>query len=71
MEGIIDLMYRFDGELWIADYKTDSVSADQAAGRADRYRTQSEIYKVAVKQSLGIQPRFHCLFLRCGVAIEL
>jgi ATP-dependent helicase/nuclease subunit A len=71
MEGIIDLMYRFDGELWIADYKTDSVSADQAAARADRYRTQSEIYKVAVKQSLGIQPRFHCLFLRCGVAIEL
>lgn len=71
MEGIIDLMYRFDGELWIADYKTDSVSADQAAARAEHYRTQSEIYKVAVKQSLGIQPRFHCLFLRCGVAIEL
>ncbi len=71
MEGVIDLMYRLDGELWLADYKTDSVLADQAAARAEQYRTQSEIYKTAVKQSLGIEPRFHCLFLRCGVAVEL
>ncbi|NJN71288.1 MAG: hypothetical protein HC801_14145 [Nitrospira sp.] len=71
MEGVIDLIYRLDGELWIVDYKTDGVSADQAAVRAEQYRTQGEIYKAAVKQSLGTQPRFHCLFLRCGVAIEL
>ncbi|MDH5741478.1 MAG: PD-(D/E)XK nuclease family protein, partial [Nitrospira sp.] len=71
MEGVIDLIYRLDGELWIADYKTDGVSADQAGVRAEQYRTQGEVYKAAVKQSLGTQPRFHCLFLRCGVAIEL
>ena len=71
MEGVIDLMYRLDGELWIADYKTDAVSVDQAAVRAEQYRTQSEVYKAAVKQSLGTKPRFHCLFLRCGAAIEL
>jgi ATP-dependent helicase/nuclease subunit A len=71
MEGVIDLLYRLDGELWIADYKTDGVLADQAADRAERYRTQSEVYKAAVKQSLGAEPRFHCLFLRCGVDIEL
>ncbi len=71
MEGVIDLMYQLDGELWIADYKTDGVTADQVAVRAEQYRTQSEVYKVAVKQSLGTKPRFHCLFLRCGVAIEL
>jgi len=71
MEGVIDLIYRLAGELWIVDYKTDGVSADQAAARAEQYRTQGEIYKAAVKQSLGTQPRFHCLFLRCGVAIEL
>lgn len=71
MEGVIDLLYRCDGELWIADYKTDGVSVDQAAARAERYRTQSEIYKAAVKQSLRTEPRFHCLFLRCGVAVEL
>lgn len=71
MEGVIDLMYRLDGELWLADYKTDAVLADQAAARAEQYRIQSEIYKAAVKQSLGTEPRFDCLFLRCGVAVEL
>ncbi|MGE0645524.1 MAG: UvrD-helicase domain-containing protein [Nitrospira sp.] len=71
MEGVIDLLYRHDGELWIADYKTDGVSADQALSRAEQYRAQGEIYKAAVKQGLGTEPRFHCLFLRCGIAIEL
>lgn len=71
MEGVVDLLYRLDGELWIADYKADGVSADQAAARAERYRTQSEVYKAAVKLGLGAEPRFHCIFLRCGVAIEL
>ena len=71
MEGVIDLIYRLDGELWIADYKTDAISANQAAARAEQYRTQSEVYKAAVKQSLGAEPRFHCLFLRCATAVEL
>jgi ATP-dependent helicase/nuclease subunit A len=71
MEGVIDLIYRLDGELWIADYKTDAISADQAAAQAEQYRPQSEVYKAAVKQSLGTEPRFHCLFLRCGAAVEL
>jgi ATP-dependent helicase/nuclease subunit A len=71
MEGVMDLIYRLDGGLWVADYKTDVVSADQAAVRAERYRTQSEVYKAAVEQGLGIRPRFHCLFLRCATAVEL
>jgi ATP-dependent helicase/nuclease subunit A len=71
MEGVIDLIYRLDGELWIADYKTDAISTNQAAARAEQYRTQSEVYKAAVKQSLGAEPRFHCLFLRCATAVEL
>jgi ATP-dependent helicase/nuclease subunit A len=72
MEGVIDLLYRLDGELWVADYKTDAISADQAVARAEQYRTQSEVYKVAVQQSLGVESvRFHCLFLRCAMAVEL
>jgi ATP-dependent helicase/nuclease subunit A len=71
MEGVIDLLYQFDGEVWIADYKTDVVSADQATARAEQYRTQGEIYKAAVKQRLEVEPRFHCLFLRCGTSVEL
>ncbi|MEQ1680787.1 MAG: UvrD-helicase domain-containing protein [Nitrospira sp.] len=72
MEGVIDLLYRLDGELWVADYKTDAISADQAAVRAEQYRTQSEVYKSAIRQSLGCDSvRFHCLFLRCATAVEL
>ncbi|MDF0667703.1 MAG: UvrD-helicase domain-containing protein [Nitrospira sp.] len=71
MEGVIDLIYRLDGELWITDYKTDMVSTDQSSARAEQYRTQSEVYKAAVVQGLGIKPRFHCLFLRCATAVEL
>jgi ATP-dependent helicase/nuclease subunit A len=71
MEGVMDLLYRLDGELWIADYKTDVVSSDQAVGRAEQYRPQGEVYKAAVRQSLKLEPRFHCLFLRCAMAVEL
>ena len=71
MEGVIDLIYRLDGELWIADYKTDAISADEAVLRAERYRVQGQVYKAAVKQSLRTEPRFHCLFLRCATAVEL
>ena len=71
MEGVIDIIYRLDGELWVADYKTDVVSTDQAAGRAEQYRVQSEVYKAAVKRGLRAEPRFHLFFLRCGAAIEL
>ena len=71
MEGVIDIVYRFDGELWVADYKTDAVLPVQVAGRAEQYRVQSEVYKAAVKQGLGAEPRFHFFFLRCGAAIEL
>ncbi len=71
MEGVMDVLYRFDGELWIADYKTDVVSSEQAAARAEQYRVQGDVYKAAVKLRLGMVPRFHCLFLRCGTSVEL
>lgn len=71
MEGVIDVIYRLDGELWVADYKTDVVSIAQAAGRAEQYRVQGQVYKAAVKQGLSAEPRLHLLFLRCGAAIEL
>jgi ATP-dependent helicase/nuclease subunit A len=72
MEGVIDLIYRLGGTIWIADYKTDAVTDIQAKERAEQYRTQSEVYKAAVKQGLGIgEARFHCLFLRSGTAVEL
>lgn len=72
MEGVIDVLYRLDGRLWIADYKTDTVTPDEAPTQAERYRTQATLYKQAVQQSLGIPAAgFQCIFLRCATAVEL
>ncbi len=70
MEGVIDLLYRLDGELWIADYKTDMIPLDQVAARAETYRGQARLYQAAAVQSLGAPiAGFEFIFLRHGVAV--
>ncbi len=71
LEGAIDLLYRVDGRLWIADYKTDKIPLDQVAARADLYREQARLYREAVAQSLG-EPvaGFEFIFLRLGVTVQ-
>ena len=72
MEGVIDLIYRLDGRIWIADYKTDDVPAEDTRTRADRYRSQAEIYSRAVESSLGLPSLlFQFVFLRPGVAVDV
>ena len=71
MEGVIDLIYRLDDRIWIADYKTDDVAAEAAQARADRYRPQAEMYSRAVASALGISSlMFQFIFLRLGVAVD-
>lgn len=72
VEGVIDLIYRLDGRIWIADYKTDDVSAEGAQARANRYRSQAKMYLRAVEQSLGLSSlSFQFIFLRPGIAIDV
>src|SRR4029077_2339878 len=72
MEGVIDLIYRLDGRIWIADYKTDDVAAEDVRTRADRYRPQAEIYSRAVEKALGLSSlSFQLIFLRPGIAIDV
>jgi ATP-dependent helicase/nuclease subunit A len=72
MEGVIDLIYRLDDQIWIADYKTDDVTAEDAQARADRYRSQAELYSRAVESALGMgTPSFQFIFLRSGIAIDV
>lgn len=72
MEGVIDLIYRLDGRIWIADYKTDDVAAEEVPTRVDRYRPQVEGYSRAVASSLGLSAvSFQLIFLRPGVAIDV
>ena len=41
MEGRIDLVYRKDGRLWVADYKSDRVTESEISRRAETYREQA------------------------------
>ncbi|MDE3034760.1 MAG: UvrD-helicase domain-containing protein [Nitrospirota bacterium] len=72
MQGSMDLLFRLDGEVWIADYKTDRVAADEVQARAEAYRVQAQVYRDAVASCLGIGPvRFQFVFLRSGVGVKL
>jgi ATP-dependent helicase/nuclease subunit A len=72
MEGVIDLIYRFDDRIWIADYKTDTVTATEVQARTNHYRSQADIYSRAVTSSLGFPSvSFQFIFLRPGVAVDV
>ncbi|MDQ6733076.1 MAG: PD-(D/E)XK nuclease family protein, partial [Nitrospirota bacterium] len=72
MEGTIDLVYRFNDYIWIADYKTDCITSDEIADRAEEYRLQAQIYTEAVSQCLGVKPKgFQFIFLRTGTVVPV
>jgi ATP-dependent helicase/nuclease subunit A len=72
MEGVIDLVYRLDGQVWIADYKTDRVEEGELAGRTLDYRAQADVYRTAVSRCLGVgRVGFKFIFLRSGSAVEV
>jgi len=72
MEGVIDLLYRLDGNLWIADYKTDRVGDGELERRAAEYQVQARVYRDAISQGLADQKvRFQFIFLRNGKTVEV
>ena len=71
MEGVIDLIYRLDGQMWVADYKTDRLRDDEVAGRAAYYGLQALVYVEAVSRCIGVEKvGFKFLFLRNGLAVQ-
>lgn len=72
MEGTIDLVYRLDGHVWVADYKTDRVAEEDVERRASEYQVQAKVYTEAVARCLGVdRVRFQFLFLRNGTAVSI
>ena len=68
---MIDLIYRLDDRIWVADYKTDDVAAEDVQARADRYRSQADSYVQAVASALGLSSlSFQLIFLRPGIAVN-
>lgn len=72
LEGVIDLLYRLDGRLWIADYKTDHVTEAELDSRVEHYRPQAEAYKVGVLHALGVASvGFQFVFMRIGRTVMI
>lgn len=72
MHGVIDLVYRLDGRLWVADYKTDRVGIEEVRARAESYRDQAVIYTEALSRWLREgRPQFQFIFLRHGIAVTV
>jgi ATP-dependent helicase/nuclease subunit A len=72
LEGVIDVVYRLDGKIRLADYKTDRVEDSRLAARAAEYGVQARIYREAVARCLGIHDvGCDVIFLRSGQAVSL
>ena len=64
-QGVIDRLYRV-GEAWyLEDYKTDHRALPE------RYHFQLALYRKAVREVWGVDPRVRLVFLRFGQVIEL
>ena len=64
--GVADLVYRRDGRLVVADFKTDRISSEEDLEAAcHRYRPQLELYARAIREAmkLGQPPEMELLFL--------
>jgi len=72
MEGVIDVLYEKEGNLYLADYKTDRVQRKDLSSVMERYYHQAEIYSEAVCRSLQRDVKgFKLIFLRLGEAIQV
>ncbi len=72
MEGVIDVVYERDGQLYVADYKTDQVTDGDIDRIMHDYRHQARIYTEAVRRTLGRDVAgFKLLLLRLGRGVEV
>lgn len=72
MRGVIDILYRTDKGVIVADYKTDQVKTEDITAKAAKYRQQKEVYTEAVRRCLNVSnPVFKLIFLRLGKGIAV
>ena len=72
MEGVIDLVYERQGQLYVADYKTDQVTDGDIAGVMHDYRHQAQVYTEAVRRGLNRDvAAFRLILLRLGRGVDV
>jgi len=64
MRGAADLVYRLNGRLVVADFKSERVEAGSAAKIREKYAEQGRAYLKAVELAWGGRAEFRLLFLR-------
>ena len=70
LEGFIDLLFETDDGLVVVDYKTDSLTAEQAADAAQRYSPQAGGYALAIQRVTG-RPVNEVIFLFLQPHVEV
>lgn len=63
VRGQIDLWFEDAGGLTVVDYKTDRVSVEEAAGRAESYAVQLRLYALALERRFGRAPAAGFVYL--------
>lgn len=53
LQGVVDCMTETEDGFWIVDFKTDRVTKNGAAERAEQYRPQLDAYQTAVEKIFG------------------
>jgi ATP-dependent helicase/nuclease subunit A len=72
MEGVIDVVYRLDGKIHLADYKTDRVQDNEVPARAAAHREQARIYREALSRGFGTADvGVQLIFVRNGKAVSV
>ncbi|WP_447962513.1 UvrD-helicase domain-containing protein [Nitrospira sp. Ecomares 2.1] len=72
MEGVMDVIYEINGDVWVGDYKTDHVSSRTVAQRAETYREQAYAYARAASQCLGpVVKGCKLFFIRLGEVVTV
>jgi ATP-dependent helicase/nuclease subunit A len=72
MEGVMDVLYEKEGDLYLADYKTDRIQREDLSRVIKSYHHQAQIYSEAVRRSLQRElAGFKLIFLRVGEAIQV
>jgi ATP-dependent exoDNAse (exonuclease V) beta subunit len=72
VRGTVDLWFEEPRGIVVVDYKTDDVSATDAAGRAEDYRVQLQVYGLALEAATGKPVREAWLhFLRPDVPVAV
>lgn len=72
MEGVMDVVYEIDGDVWVGDYKTDHVSSRTVRQRTETYREQALAYARAAGQCLGpVVKGCKLFFIRLGEVVTV